>query len=53
MPLLARGPNVMRNLFRRERVAQDLDEKVRSYLAALVEEILEAVKWNLSSCHFL
>ncbi|HEY2292395.1 MAG TPA: ABC transporter permease [Thermoanaerobaculia bacterium] len=42
MPLLARGSSVMRNLFRRERVDQDLDEEVRSYLAALVEEKVAA-----------
>src|SRR3954447_13370928 len=42
MPLLARGASLMRNLFRRERVDQDLDEEVRSYLAALVEEKVAA-----------
>ncbi len=42
MPLLARGSSVMRNLFRRERVDQDLDEEIRSYLAALVEEKVAA-----------
>jgi putative ABC transport system permease protein len=42
MPLLARGSSVMRNLLRRERVDQDLDEEIRSYLAALVEEKVAA-----------
>jgi putative ABC transport system permease protein len=42
MPLLARGSSVMRNLFRRGRVDQDLDEEIRSYLAALVEEKVAA-----------
>jgi putative ABC transport system permease protein len=42
MPLLARGSSMMRNLFRRERVDRDLDEEIRSYLAALVEEKVAA-----------
>ncbi|HKH50112.1 MAG TPA: ABC transporter permease [Thermoanaerobaculia bacterium] len=42
MPLLARGSSMMRNLFRRERVDQDLDEEIGSYLAALVEEKVAA-----------
>jgi len=42
MPLLARGSSVMRNLFRRERVDQDLDAEIRSYFDTLVEEKLAA-----------
>jgi putative ABC transport system permease protein len=42
MPLLARGSSMVRNLFRRERVDQDLDEEIRSYVAALVEEKVAA-----------
>ncbi|HEX9941764.1 MAG TPA: ABC transporter permease [Thermoanaerobaculia bacterium] len=42
MPLLARGSSMMRNWFRRERVEQDLDEEIRSYLDALVEEKVAA-----------
>jgi hypothetical protein len=36
MPLLARGSSVMRNLFRRERVDQDLDEEVSRSTAASI-----------------
>src|SRR6185295_10683123 len=42
MPLMARGSSVMRNLFRHERVDKDLDEEIRSYFDALVEEKLAA-----------
>ncbi len=42
MPLLARGSSVMRNLFRRERIERDLDEEIRSYFDALVEEKVAA-----------
>src|SRR5215207_858714 len=42
MPLLARGSSMMRNLFRREQVDQDLDAEIRSYFDTLVEEKLAA-----------
>ncbi len=42
MPLMARGSSVMRNLFRHERVDKDLDEEIRSYFDALVEEKIAA-----------
>ncbi|HVR96861.1 MAG TPA: ABC transporter permease [Thermoanaerobaculia bacterium] len=42
MPLLARGSSLIRNLFRRQRVDRDLDEEIRSYFAALVEEKVAA-----------
>jgi putative ABC transport system permease protein len=42
MPLLARGSSMMRNLFRREQVDQDLDAEIRSCFDTLVEEKLAA-----------
>src|SRR5215217_1504866 len=42
MSLLTRGSSVMRNLFRREQVDQDLDAEIRSYFDTLVEEKLAA-----------
>lgn len=42
MSLLARGSSVMRNLFRRAKVERNLDEEIRSYLDALVEEKVAA-----------
>ena len=42
MPLLTRGSSVVRNLFRREQVDQDLDAEIRSYFDTLVEEKLAA-----------
>jgi putative ABC transport system permease protein len=42
MSLLARGSSVLRNLFRRERVEQNLDEEIRSYLDALIDEKVAA-----------
>src|SRR5215203_583219 len=42
MPLLARGSSLIRNLFRRARVERNLDEEIRSYLDALIEEKVAA-----------
>ena len=42
MSLLTRGSSLIRNLFRREQVDQDLDAEVRSYFDTLVEEKLAA-----------
>ena len=42
MPALASWSSLLRNLFRRSRVEQDLDDEIRSYLEALTAEKIAA-----------